>query len=591
MERGQSWRVAGGVPGSRELLWIAVVAAAYILAAEAGFALAFATRQVTAVWPPAGIALATFILRGPRIWPGIFLGAFISNALSHEPLYTAAGIALGNTAGPLCGALLLRRFDDFDPALGHLRDVIALTVFGAAAAMLVTASNGVANLVFGGVIPLAAAPSVWWLWWVGDAMGALLVAPAILTAVAAPRRHRHGGRPAELGVAIIALIAASVVFFSSDLPLAYPVFPLVLWIALRFEQREATIAVLIASAVAIWQTVHDRGPFSSGNFDHRLGLLVSFMAMLAVTALALGALAAERRRAEASLREANEALEARVAARTLELAGANAALTSTNAVLERRTAELAKKNEEVEAFVYIVSHDLRAPLVNLQGFSRELELSCGELAATVATIAAPPQTAAVLREIIDDGIGGALRYIGASVSKFERLINALLTLSRTGQQEYRPERLDIQALVAATIDSLHQTIADSAASVTVDALPAGFGDVTAIGQVFANLIGNALKYLQPGRPGQIEIGGKTGDGVVEYWVRDNGAGIPATAHARLFQVFQRFHPELASGEGIGLAAIKRIVERHGGRIRAESVPGAGSCFYFTLPLPENGQPA
>jgi signal transduction histidine kinase len=119
--------------------------------------------------------------------------------------------------------------------------------------------------------------------------------------------------------------------------------------------------------------------------------------------------------------------------------------------------------------------------------------------------------------------------------------------------------------------------------VTVDALPGALGDVTAIGQVFSNLISNALKYQQPGRPGRIGIGGKYEDGVAHYWVRDNGVGIPASAEQRLFQVFQRFHPDLAPGEGMGLAIVKRIVERHGGKVWAEGEEGVGTTFNVTLP--------
>lgn len=204
----------------------------------------------------------------------------------------------------------------------------------------------------------------------------------------------------------------------------------------------------------------------------------------------------------------------------------------------------------------------------------------------MARASVEPDISASLRSIVEHGIGGALRYIGSSVSKFERLINALLLLSRTGQQEYRMETIDTAALVASTVDAYRQTIGSAAAVVTIGDLPVARGDVTAIGQVFSNLLGNALKYLQPGRPGEIAIGGATEENFSRYWVRDNGAGIPNSARPKLFQVF---HPELASGDGIGLAAIKRIVERHGGRIWAESTYGQGSTFQFTLPISKTEQ--
>jgi integral membrane sensor domain MASE1 len=135
--------------GFFDVLWVAIVAAAYVAAAETGFAFAFATKQVTAIWPPTGIALAAFLLGGTKIWPGVFLGAFVSNAISHEPVYTAAGIAVGNTIGPLFGAYLLRRVVEFDISLSRLRDVLGLALFGSALPMIVSATNGVVNWLSG----------------------------------------------------------------------------------------------------------------------------------------------------------------------------------------------------------------------------------------------------------------------------------------------------------------------------------------------------------------------------------------------------------------------------------------------------------
>ena len=269
----------------------------------------------------------------------------------------------------------------------------------------------------------------------------------------------------------------------------------------------------------------------------------------------------ERKSAEQDLLDARNSLELRLA----ELAQANN--------------ELAKKNEEVEAFVYIVSHDLRSPLVNLQGFCKELQLSCDELREKRSPSFEDPRTQTILQEEIP----AALRYVSASTTKFHRLINALLELSRYGRQEYRPEELDLAGLVQSSLDLLSLSIAAHGIQVCVGPMAAARGDATAVGQVFANLIGNAVKYLQPGRPGRIEVGAEPQGAFVHCWVRDNGAGLPASAKSRLFQVFQRFHPALAEGEGMGLAIVRRVVERHGGRIWAEGEEGVGSTFHFTLP--------
>lgn len=563
------------------VVW-ALIAVAYVLAAQAGFSLAFETRQVTAVWPPTGLAVAAFVLLGRRCWPGIFVGAFIANAMMDEPVLTAAAIATGNTLGPLLGVVLMQR-RGFDSRMARVRDVLGLGILGAAAAMLLTSSNGVLQLVLAGIVPFDNALSVWWTWWAGDSMGVLLIAPLVLTWATTGSSDCSRAQVVEMAALALILVAVSWLSFNSRIPLAYPVFPIVIWSALRFGQRETATVVAVISGMALWATIHDHGPFIAATLDQRLVLLVTFMAMVSATGLLLGAVTAERRAAQRSLSVAHQELERRVIERTEALSEVNRELLSTNGTLTRRTAELASKNEEVEAFVYIVSHDLRAPLVNLQGFARELELSCDEIARTLRDTPLPAPVAVKVQEAFDDNIRTALRFIAASVNKFERLIGALLALSRTGQQSYRIERIDIAALVGLTVDSLHQTIVAAKARITLGELPPAQGDATAVGQVFANLLTNALTYRHPEREPIIIMEGAVVGDKVEYRVQDNGVGIPEGARKRLFQVFQRFHPELASGDGIGLAAVKRIVERHGGSIRAQSSPDGGSTFHFTLP--------
>jgi light-regulated signal transduction histidine kinase (bacteriophytochrome) len=180
-------------------------------------------------------------------------------------------------------------------------------------------------------------------------------------------------------------------------------------------------------------------------------------------------------------------------------------------------------------------------------------------------------------------MGGALHYISASAAKFERLIDALLGLSRQGRQDYHLTRVNVWDLATNAVATFRQAIIEAGAEVEVDELPFVTADATALGQVFSNLIGNCLKYRSPDRPLKIEVGGQVEAGIVHYWVRDNGLGIPEYGKTKLFQVFQRFHAGQAEGEGMGLAIAHRIVERHGGRIWAESLEGQGSAFHFSLP--------
>ena len=561
--------------GPRYALTVAAVALSYFAAAKLGLSLSFTTRQVTAVWPPTGIALAALLLFGLRVWPGIAVAAFAANAAHVAPgelLWTPAGIAAGNTLGPVLGAFLLRRVVRLDNALTRLRDVFGLLVFGAMVAMAVTATNGVLNLALRGLIPWAIVPTVWRTWWIGDAMGVLIFAPFLLTWAANPRPGWKGWRAAEVAALFISLgVAGRLIFsFPAEYQVQYAVFPFIIWAALRFGVREAATAVVVISGFAVWGAVHGDGPFAMGTLDQRLVLMDLFMAVAATTALAMGAVTAERGRAQADLHRAHGQLEGRVRERTAELATANT--------------ELARKNQEIEAFVYIVSHDLRAPLVNLQGFTKELQMSCRDLAAKLRGAPLPANLEKEVAAILEEDMGGALRYIGAGAGKLERLIDALLRLSRSGREQYKVEEVDVAAVVEATTSSLQKSIETSGATVSVARpLPKALGDATAIGQVFANLLSNALHYLQPGRPGVIEIGGEVEGASATYWVRDNGVGIGEAVRPRLFQVFQRFHPDMAPGEGMGLAIVKRVVERHGGQIQVESEEGAGTTFCFSLP--------
>ncbi|MBC8745704.1 MULTISPECIES: sensor histidine kinase [Paraburkholderia] len=267
-----------------------------------------------------------------------------------------------------------------------------------------------------------------------------------------------------------------------------------------------------------------------------------------------------------------------------------------HADLERRAAELARINETLrqqtqdnEMFVYSVSHDLRAPLVNLQGFSKELIRACDELRDAVRGSSLAMNTRERIEWVIDEDIGEALHYLQSAVLRASHIIDALLRLSRVGRVEYRRQKVDVRDIVQRVVDAMQGSIRARRARVTVGNLPTVWGDQTALELIFANLVGNAVNYLDPAREGRIEIGTTPAPPGVHslriFYVRDNGVGIPAIALPRLFTAFQRLHGNAAAGEGIGLALVRRMVERHGGRVWAESKEGVGTTFYLSLPEP------
>jgi signal transduction histidine kinase len=276
--------------------------------------------------------------------------------------------------------------------------------------------------------------------------------------------------------------------------------------------------------------------------------------------------------------------------------GGDDELSRLDDVFHAVAASVAEKDRENEMFIYSVSHDLRSPLVNLQGFSRELDLTCDDLRRALAGAGVGDETRRRVDRLLDHDMGTSIRYIRSAVTRLSSIIDALLRLSRAGRVEYRWQTVDVAAAVARVAEALRSTAAERNAEVLVGDLPPAAGDPTAVEQVFANLVGNALNYLDPGRPGRIEVGAaaeggdgepgaRPGAGFRTYYVKDNGLGIPRAYQDKLFSAFQRLNPDAAPGEGIGLALTRRVVERHGGKVWFESEEGRGSTFYVTLPAP------
>jgi signal transduction histidine kinase len=268
---------------------------------------------------------------------------------------------------------------------------------------------------------------------------------------------------------------------------------------------------------------------------------------------------------------------------------ANTALQTGRDQLEeavaRRTAELTEANDEIQRFAYIVSHDLRAPLLNIIGFTGELQDATNRLNRFVsdnlepAGIEVPPE----VREASRQDLPEAIRFIQTSTTKMDRLITAILRLSREGRRVLTPERLDMQALLGSILDSVRHQADAAGAALILGPVPSLIGDRLAIEQIFSNLVENALKYLAPGRPGRIELSGLRQGRMVRYEVRDNGRGIAARDRERVFELFRRAGPQNTTGEGIGLAHVRALLRRLGGTVDCESVPDVGSTFVVRLP--------
>ncbi|HEY2249350.1 MAG TPA: CHASE3 domain-containing protein [Bradyrhizobium sp.] len=270
------------------------------------------------------------------------------------------------------------------------------------------------------------------------------------------------------------------------------------------------------------------------------------------------------------------------------------------ATVDERTADLREANEEIQRFAYIVSHDLRSPLVNIMGFTSELEelrnsifrriAALGHAVAAAAVPVVPVDAEPALdgedKQLSED-FTEALGFIKSSIAKMDRLISAILNLTREGKREFDPVRIDMRELIEAIVTTLAHQAEEAKAEIRVAPLPDIFSDRLALEQIFSNLIDNAIKYLKPGVPGEIAIRGRTKLGFAVYEITDNGRGVDARDHQRIFDLFRRAGTQDRPGQGIGLAHVRALVRRLGGTMSVFSELNQGSTFTITLPIKWN----
>ncbi len=261
------------------------------------------------------------------------------------------------------------------------------------------------------------------------------------------------------------------------------------------------------------------------------------------------------------------------------------ARTSLEQRVLERTEELERANEELRRFAHVVSHDLRAPLVNLQGFVSELEEALALVAG--ATESLLPQLRDGLRHevltALHEDVPDAVGFIRSATHRMAQLTSALLRLARLGRAELALEPIDMNRLVLDLLDTLHHQIEQRGCSVTLDELPTIVGDRTALELIFANLLSNAVNYLSASRPGEIHIRAELGDEAFIFRVHDNGRGMSAEQVERAFEMFRRLGRQSVEGEGVGLTYVRTMVRRCGGRVWCESERGRGSTFSVMLP--------
>jgi signal transduction histidine kinase len=513
-------------------VWLCVVFVAYVTTARIGLTFDALAGIATTVWPPAGIALATLVLGGIRMWPVITLAALVVNISTGIPPWSAMVIAIGNTWEAIAGAWLLGRFG-FDTRLARLRDVLLL---GAAAVCSTTlaASFGLAASLLAGLRLPDGPTSFWAVWWVGDAMGVLLIGGLICAWATGGRASRNPWRWLEALLLAGAFWFVSMVVFRRllDLPAielvpgTFTMVPLLIWAALSFEQRGVTAALLLVAAMAVTAPLSGAGVATPRTPHQHLFLLQAYMAVTTVSMLILAAALAERKAA--------------IGAR--------------------------------DEFISIASHELKTPLTALK-----LRLD----AATRPVIAG----AAVGVDLNEKRLR-ALVAANTTTDRLVTLVDNLLDVSRlhAGGLVLQLEPVSMEEVVHEVAGRLREQAAESGSTIEVH-IPervVGIWDRTRMEQVVTNLLTNAIKY---GRGKPIRISARTANGRLQLRVRDAGIGISRLNQSRIFHAFERVvTANRVGGLGLGLYIGQQIAAAHHGTLLVDSEPDRGTTFTLDMPM-------
>jgi signal transduction histidine kinase len=548
-----------GMTRNRTILSILLLAAVYFVSGRLGLSLAFVNESASAVWPPAGLALTALLLWGNRIWPGIFIGAFLVNVVTHVPagislplvLLKTFGIAAGNTAEALVAAQAVRLFASGIKTFERAQDIFRFILFAALLSTAIGATIGATSLCASGFGQWHEYRAIWLTWWMGDMTSDLIVVPLLLVWVKEGSARLGFKRMSEAIVLLLAVSAVGYVVFHEKTPFDYVVIIPLLWAVFRFGELGAVTSTFITSAIALWSTLKNSGPFALDDQNKSLLLLQTFMGITSITALILAAVVSERKRVEQALREAKE-----------QLATSNEQLEKH---VQERTAELKETNSSLEAFVYSIAHDLRAPLRSMQAFS------------TMLIEDYAPK--------LDGTAQDYIRRIALSAESMDRLVLDLLAYSHVARAEIALTVVPVEAAWSSALVQNDHLIREKKALVKVTTpLPNVRAQLTTLNQVLANLLSNALKFVGDDVIPEIEFRAEVrANNIVRLSIKDNGIGIAAEHHDRVFHIFEQLNRKRYPGTGIGLSIVRKGVERMGGRVGLESEVGVGSQFWIELP--------
>jgi signal transduction histidine kinase len=554
----------------RSLARLAVFAVLCLAAVGLGRRLAFQPEHISAVWPPSGVLLAGLLLSRRRQWPVLLLTAFLIEVLtSLGPLPDLPNllVACGNVLESVIGAVLIRTLVGARLDLRRVRDVLGLLILPAVIAASLTATFSVNVIIFSGLSTWEKYWQVWRIFWIGDAMGILVLTPLVLSWAQGlkgwDRRQRW-----ELGALLLMLgLAAHTVFRAqpSDAfafqPLVYLAFPFVFWASVRFDARGATAVLALLSAITIWHTIEGRGPIVTKDplINQRLFHLQAFLGTAGVSGLLLAAALGERRRAQAEVSALNHELR-----QSLEM--------------------LAQAQSEL--------------------VSRERMVALGELSATVAhevrnPLGAIANCVSALRHLPDRKPGPQeeplLDIISEEVQRLDELVRGLLDFTRPVRPLPRPQ--PIERVVEGALSAVMRSPEAQAARVEVrrevaQGLPPALVDAQLLHLALSNLFTNALQAMPVGGTLTVKIEPEKDAKAraLRLSVSDTGIGMTPEVQER---IFKPFFTTRARGTGLGLPIVRRIIDAHSGEVAVHSAEGLGTTFTLRLPCvtPAGERPA
>lgn len=532
-----------------KLLILAVV---YVITARFGLEFATVHGNVTFIWPPSGISLAAIILFGPRLWPGIAIGAFAINLYTGLSALTSFGIAAGNTMEALVAYYLIRYFLGQENPLQQVSSIF-IFIFSGLMGCIAAATFGLMSLYLGGYAEENMLPRIWTTWWLGDAAGILILTPFFLAWSDNLYRVRQEFF-VEIFLFVSLLILFSTIVFNqwniidaSDSPLAFVIFPLLMWSAYRYGLRIATLNILVVSVFSIIGTVAGHGPFAKDSSFESLLFLQTYMAVCVLTTLSLASAIFERYRTETQLHEAKLRVE--------------------------------KASNAKSKFLSRMSHELRTPLNSILGYAQILDIDDNNHL--------NPQE----RECIEQITKGGWHLVD--------MVNDLLDLSsiEANKLELQNEVVVLNNCIQGCI-GLMQPLAQQR-GITLQVLSNNLvdknvhADPVRLKQVLLNLMANAIKYNR--QDGSVTLScEQISSDKMRISIIDTGRGIAEADMQSIFEPFNRLYLDTYAieGTGIGLTIAKQLIEGMGGSIGVTSELGSGSTFWIELEeIPQQAQEA